>query len=609
MKTLAQTDAWNGRSPVTGAPFNGEGASARIAWPASGAIRAQGLETEAAGSTIMNESTTETTSLDFERVAQAARLVAPVTNGTAKNRRMLPVPPPPPSLRTGASTPLPFATAQIRSAPNAADLLAWEEAAEQLEPDWATPVDGVDEASEHTAPLVPEMSAEPSGEATKLPLIGIEASDAPKASEPPASDALAMADANLSANPPERTKSEDTPVAPSVEPESDLEALARSITKGSHDAPARSPLPGRPLPAPPGASRPPAPLSPPPAANRMQTPPLPPAPTRTPLPVATVTLTTDEPTPIPVASVTRTLPGPTPPPLAAVTRPTLPPLSRPPSSRPLPPLAQAPSRPPPPTAFRPSAVPPPATSRPPVSAPLPVPRSQLPTLPRRADLEQPELLAPSLLELRRSPAARRFYAQLAVAAVLGALLATILFALIPRQTTTVSITASQPAPAAETKAAPAVAHKQQTPAAVDAIPPPRPVKSLSVDDLEREPAAETKTRAKPAAPSAPAAASPAPKLAAAIATPAPAAAAAPTDPATAAAKPEAATPVAAKGTLHINSVPPANVAIDGRPLGMTPKIVRLSPGSHRVALIGPGGRRSQTVNVGAGQTASVSVKF
>jgi hypothetical protein len=56
-------------------------------------------------------------------------------------------------------------------------------------------------------------------------------------------------------------------------------------------------------------------------------------------------------------------------------------------------------------------------------------------------------------------------------------------------------------------------------------------------------------------------------------------------------------------------MPPANVAIDGRPLGMTPKIVRLSPGSHRVALIGPGGRRSQTVNVGAGQTASVSVKF
>ena len=77
---------------------------------------------------------------------------------------------------------------------------------------------------------------------------------------------------------------------------------------------------------------------------------------------------------------------------------------------------------------------------------------------------------------------------------------------------------------------------------------------------------------------------------------------------TGAAKPEAAA-VAGKGTLHINAVPAANVAIDGRPLGMTPKIVRLSAGTHRVALIGPGGRRSQTVNVAAGRTATVSVSF
>jgi hypothetical protein len=222
-----------------------------------------------------------------------------------------------------------------------------------------------------------------------------------------------------------------------------------------------------------------------------------------------------------------------------------------------------------------------------------------------ADLEpRRELAAPSLLEIRNSPVARRFYAQLGVAAVLGALLATILFALVPRQTNAVSVVASQPASTAETKPAPvAVTNSRETSEAKDTIPRP-PVANVSVDDLAREPAAEAKAQPKTATPNLPAAAVPA-------ALKAPAAAPASEPVGAAAAKPEPAAVVAnpAKGTLHINAVPAANVAIDGRPLGMTPKIVRLSAGTHRVALIGPGGRRSQTVNVAAGQTASVAVKF
>jgi hypothetical protein len=546
----------------------------------------------------MTEPTTETTSPNFELVAQAARLAAPVSNGTARSRRVLPVPPPPPSVWTAASTPPSTPVQAPSSARDVPELRAWEEAAEQLEADWATPVDDDEDLAEHTAPLASEIAAEPSGDELKLPLIAIGEEPAKDASP---SDALALVEANVAAAPAADAKDaapEPKPEAnvaadeESEDAESDLEALARSITKNSLDAAAaRSLAPGRPVPKPPTPSRAPVPPPPPPlAASRPPAPPPPPAApaSRTPLPIATVTRSTPGPTPVPVATVTRT---------------TLPPLAAPPSGRPLPPLSPAPSRPPAPSGFRASPVPPPASA-----APAPgVPRAQMPTLPRMADLErEPELAAPSLLDLRRSPAARRFYAQLGVAAVFGALLATILFALIPRQTTAVSVVAAQPAEAPEAKPAPAaITRKAEEPTARDTIPPPPPVANLSVDDLARErvpAAAEPQPKPKAAAPGAPAGVVPAVGKQA----PAPAPAA---EPAVAAApKPEAATP-SAKGTLHITAVPPANVAIDGRPLGMTPKIVRLSPGSHRVALIGPGGRRSQTVNVAPGQTASVSVKF
>ena len=214
----------------------------------------------------MTETTTETTNLDFELVAQAARLVAPVSNGPSRSRRVLPVPPPPPSVWAVAST---QESARTPAPTDVANLLAWEEAAEQLEPDWATPVDDEDVA-EHTAPLVLEVSGEPSGEATKLPLIAIEASDPPKALDAGTLDALAIVEANMAAGVPaeamstsaDQTPNADAPVAPAAqadattEAESELEALARSVTKSALDSLAmRGQAPGRPLAKPPAASR------------------------------------------------------------------------------------------------------------------------------------------------------------------------------------------------------------------------------------------------------------------------------------------------------------------------------------------------------------------
>jgi serine/threonine-protein kinase len=85
-----------------------------------------------------------------------------------------------------------------------------------------------------------------------------------------------------------------------------------------------------------------------------------------------------------------------------------------------------------------------------------------------------------------------------------------------------------------------------------------------------------------------------------------------------AAAPRAAAPVAAApkasattGTLNINSNPVSNVILDGRPLGPTPKIgVSVSPGSHTVIFAHPEhGRKAKSVNVTAGKTSSVVVRF
>lgn len=68
---------------------------------------------------------------------------------------------------------------------------------------------------------------------------------------------------------------------------------------------------------------------------------------------------------------------------------------------------------------------------------------------------------------------------------------------------------------------------------------------------------------------------------------------------------------AAKGTLNINSIPVSQVILDGRPLGTTPKLgVSVSAGKHTVVFVHPEhGRKSSTVNVTAGGTATAAVRF
>lgn len=64
------------------------------------------------------------------------------------------------------------------------------------------------------------------------------------------------------------------------------------------------------------------------------------------------------------------------------------------------------------------------------------------------------------------------------------------------------------------------------------------------------------------------------------------------------------------GTINVTSNPPANVVLDGRPLGKAPCVVRVPAGSHKLVFIHPlHGRRSLEVNVSPGMTASASAIF
>jgi len=75
----------------------------------------------------------------------------------------------------------------------------------------------------------------------------------------------------------------------------------------------------------------------------------------------------------------------------------------------------------------------------------------------------------------------------------------------------------------------------------------------------------------------------------------------------------AATPKAASGngTLNINAIPVSNVLLDGRPMGQTPKMgVSVPPGSHTVMFVNADhGRKSKSITVEAGKTATVVVRF
>jgi len=64
------------------------------------------------------------------------------------------------------------------------------------------------------------------------------------------------------------------------------------------------------------------------------------------------------------------------------------------------------------------------------------------------------------------------------------------------------------------------------------------------------------------------------------------------------------------GVIDVTSSPPANVVLDGRPLGQAPRVVKAPPGIHTVLFIHPlYGRQSLSVNVTAGRTSRAAAEF
>jgi hypothetical protein len=126
----------------------------------------------------------------------------------------------------------------------------------------------------------------------------------------------------------------------------------------------------------------------------------------------------------------------------------------------------------------------------------------------------------------------------------------------------------------------------------------------------QEPPASVTTAAVQAAPArtvAPRAARPQSQLAAAPAARAAAATTAPSAPVIAPAAPAATSNAASdSAVLRITSVPSVGVTVDGQPVGRTPRVVRVAPGTHRVAFFNSEGRTTRTVTVGPGASADVS---
>lgn len=121
---------------------------------------------------------------------------------------------------------------------------------------------------------------------------------------------------------------------------------------------------------------------------------------------------------------------------------------------------------------------------------------------------------------------------------------------------------------------------------------------------EVKPEAASAAVAQPAADAPPASAIPA-AIAKGVAKPAVAKAGDAKAPATA--KPEP----AAQGTLNINSIPRANVVVNGRPMGMTPVMgLSVAPGPQTVVFVHPElGRKVGSANVQAGGSATIAVRF
>jgi serine/threonine-protein kinase len=64
-------------------------------------------------------------------------------------------------------------------------------------------------------------------------------------------------------------------------------------------------------------------------------------------------------------------------------------------------------------------------------------------------------------------------------------------------------------------------------------------------------------------------------------------------------------------TLHINSIPPSNVLLDGKPLGRTPRLgVVTGAGAHVIVFVHPTrGKKTVSVRVAPGQAKTVSARL
>jgi len=84
-----------------------------------------------------------------------------------------------------------------------------------------------------------------------------------------------------------------------------------------------------------------------------------------------------------------------------------------------------------------------------------------------------------------------------------------------------------------------------------------------------------------------------------------------TKPAAAAAAPAPKPASVANGTLNLNSIPPATVVVDGRPVGPTPILgLSVAAGAHTIVFVHPEkGRSVKMATVEAGETSAVVARF
>ncbi len=66
---------------------------------------------------------------------------------------------------------------------------------------------------------------------------------------------------------------------------------------------------------------------------------------------------------------------------------------------------------------------------------------------------------------------------------------------------------------------------------------------------------------------------------------------------------------AEQGTLRLSTIPIAKVILDGKPVGSTPKVIKVSAGKHSIVFISPKGRKTRRVTVDPGESKVVSVRF